>query len=583
GGGGHKQSSSAFSDSAFSNPHTQSNEINIQSLEILDSIPQSQATYSTKEHSPNEANPQLKAKSTFANRLIPQGNLKHDWLLLFIIYTLAFGLMLLNTRGYYWDDWGLIGDFSFDSMNQQFLQNGNIWYGYFEWIFISLQPYGIPLFRFFTFFSFFICGLCVYHIAKSLQILKTYELFFIVVFFLLLPFNIISRNALINAPYTLCYLLFFLAFFLVSVKSTQHILIKILTLALFFISFTMNSLLIFYILPLVYLLYTHKAYTSFKALWLWALKHFDFIFLPVVFYAIKILFFKPYGLYEGYNAVSAGGFFKAFIKTPIFSISHLLHTSFFLLGSLCVLAIIIGFCIFIYRLRYRLLAKRDMFGIGLGFIIMWAGMFSYVVVFKYVAFDTVADRFGILESLGAGIILVFFVNLLTKNTNYKMWILSILILCALHYNIISQQRVFLAYVKQVGVFEHLMQDSKFLNHDTFVIYDTNRGIYDNAFYQLNGIYAKLSHKSDKFISGDYGDIQEMVEYCKAAPTYNCWEYKGDINAYDKIFITENRNEFKHIYNFLVDLRLYVLDIFSQDSFKHKAKNRYEVVVLPPES
>ncbi|WP_236032367.1 hypothetical protein [Helicobacter cinaedi] len=116
-GGGHKQSSSAFSDSAFSNPHTQSNEINIQSLEILDSIPQSQATYSTKEHSPNEANPQLKAKSTFADRLIPQGNLKHDWLLLFIIYTLAFGLMLLNTRGYYWDDWGLIGDFSFDSMN----------------------------------------------------------------------------------------------------------------------------------------------------------------------------------------------------------------------------------------------------------------------------------------------------------------------------------------------------------------------------------------------------------------------------------------------------------------------------------
>ncbi|BBB20043.1 hypothetical protein HC081234_12200 [Helicobacter cinaedi] len=37
--------------------------------------------------------------------------------MLFIIYTLAFGLMLLNTRGYYWDDWGLIGDFSFDSMN----------------------------------------------------------------------------------------------------------------------------------------------------------------------------------------------------------------------------------------------------------------------------------------------------------------------------------------------------------------------------------------------------------------------------------------------------------------------------------
>lgn len=490
--------------------------------------------------------------------------------------------MLLNTRGYYWDDWGLIGNFSFDSMNQQFLQNGNIWYGYFEWIFISLQPYGIPLFRFFTFFSFFVCGLCVYHIAKSLQILKTYELFFIVAFFLLLPFNVISRNALINAPYTLCYLLFFLAFFIISVKSTQHILSRILTLALFFISFTMNSLLVFYILPLAYMFYIHKAYISFKALWHWIIRHFDFIILPIVFYTIKILFFKPYGLYEGYNAVSASGFFKAFIKTPIFSVLHLLHTSFFLLGSLCVIALILGAVILIYRLRHRLLAKRDIFSIGLGFIIMWAGMFSYVVVFKYVAFDTVADRFGILESLGAGIVLVFLINMLTKNANYKIWILSILTLCALHYNVISQQRVFLAYVKQVGVFEQLMQNPIFLSHDTFRIYDSNRGIYDNSFYQLNGIYAKLSNKSDKFIISDYdGDIQEMTKYCKVSPTYNCWEYNGNINAYGEIFIIDKRNEFKNIYNLLADMRLYLLDIFNLDSFKHKAHSRYEVVVLPP--
>lgn len=489
--------------------------------------------------------------------------------------------MLLNTRGYYWDDWALIGNFSFDSMNQQFLQNGNVWYGYFEWIFISLQPYGIPLFRLFTFVSFFVCGLCVYHIAKSLQILKTYELFFIAVFFLLLPFNIISRNVLINAPYTLCYLFFFLAFFLISVKSTQHIFSRILTLVLFFISFTMNSLLIFYVLPLAYMLYTHQAYTAFKAFCLWILRHIDFIILPIVFYVIKITFFKPYGLYEGYNAVSISGFFKAFIKTPIFSISHLLHTSFFLLGSVCFLALIIGLGILIYRFRHKLIEKRDIFGMGLGFLAMWAGMFSYVVVFKYVAFDSVADRFGILESLGVGIILVFLINMLTKNLQYKLWLLNIFTLCALHYNIISQHRMFLAYVKQVGIFEHLMQDSKFLHHDTFVIYDTNRGIYDNSFYQLNGIYAKLSHKSDKFISGDYGDIQEMVEYCKAAPTYNCWEYKGDINAYGKIFITENRNEFKHIYNFLADMRLYMFDIFSHDTFKKKAKSRYEVAIFPP--
>lgn len=565
--GGHKQSAPAFSKHC------------IQSLKVLESIPNStQSTYPTQK----QANPQSQQKNKFLSYLIPNGKMKHDCFLLFVIYTLAFGLMLLNTKGYYWDDWGLIGNFSFDSMNQQFLQNGNIWYGYFEWIFISLQPYGIPLFRFFTFFSFFVCALCVYHIAKSLKILKTYELFFIVAFFLLLPFNTISRNALINAPYTLCYLLFFLAFFLVSVKSTQHILGRILTLTLFFISFTMNSLLIFYILPLMYMLYTHKAYTSFKSLWIWLIKHFDFIILPIAFYAIKIIFFKPYGLYEGYNAVSASGFFKAFIKVPIFSFLHLLQTSFFLLGSLCIIAFILGAIALIYHFKHKLLTKRDMLGVGLGFIIMWAGMFSYVVVFKYSSFGNLDDRFSILESLGAGIIIVFLINMLTKNTSYKMWILSCLTLCALHYNITSQQKVFLAYLKQVSVFEQLMQNPIFLSQDTFRIYgDANRGIGGESFYQLNGIYAKLSGKSDKFISLETQATQDAVAHCKAVETYNCWEYEGDINTYTQIYITDKRNEVENIYNFLADMRLYLLNIFSPDSFKKKAMGRYEVVVLPP--
>lgn len=522
-------------------------------------------------------------KATFFNYFIPRGTIKHDWQLLFVIYAFAFGLMLLNTKGYYWDDWALIGNFSFESMNKQFLENGNVWYGYFEWIFISLQPYGIPLFRVFTFLSFFICGLCVYHIAKSLYILKTYELFFIVVFFLVLPFNTISRNILINAPYTLCYLLFFLAFLLVSMKSTKYISLRILILILFFFSFTMNSLLVFYSLPILYMLYAQKAYKSLKHLWSWVIKNLDFVILPIGFYAIKIIFFKPYGLYEGYNAVSISGVLKAFIKTPIISVLQLSHTSFILLGTLCISALIVGLIILIYRLKHKLLAQRDIIGIGLGFMIMWAGMFSYVVVFKYSLINTVADRFSILESLGAGIIVVFFINTLTKNLNYKIWILSFFTLCAIHYNIISQQRVFLAYVKQVGVFEHLMQNPIFLSYDTFRIYDSKKNIWDNAFYQLNGIYKKLSNKSDKLISLEEEslDIQELVKYCKAGEVYNCWEYNGDANSYAKIYIIDKSSDLENLYNFLGILRLYMLNLFNPSSFKEKAYNRYQVYVFAP--
>lgn len=511
--------------------------------------------------------------------------------------------MLLNTKGYYWDDWGLLGDFDFHTMNRQFVENGNIWYGYFEWIFISLQPYGIFAFRIFTFCAFFACGCMLYQILKPLQILKTYELFFITLLFLLLPFNTISRNILINAPYTLCYLLFFTGFYLLSRSVAQsestplesspprpqssqitlaRTLTRILTLTLFFVSFTMNSLLIFYALPLAYLLYTTRSYTRVRAFLNFLARHIDFLILPLLFYALKMMFFKPYGLYEGYNAISAAGFFKAFIKVPLFSLSHLIQADFLLLGGVGLLATFGALCVLAYRLKAGQILKRDIWGLGVGFLIMWAGMFSYVVVFKYASFGNIEDRFSILESLGCGVVVVFFINLLARRLALKLTLLLCLALGAIGYNISAQQTVFLAYVRQVGVFSQLMTNPIFLSHDTFRVYgDVNRDISDNSFYQLNGIYFKLSGKSDKHISPEEQATPESRALCKAWAVYGCSEYRGDIEHYGRIYITNKRAEQKSAYNFLADMRLYLLHLFAPTAFLHKAQNRYEVAISPP--
>lgn len=514
------------------------------------------------------------------------GNLKGDWWKLLLLYTLTFGLMLFNTHGYYWDDWALIGNFTFDEMNLQFDQNGNVWYGYFEWIFITLQPYGIPLFRLFTFVSFFVCGLLVYEMLRYLKLFSPLELFFIVALFLLLPFNIISRNALINAPYTLCYLLFFIAFFACAHYClNRNLILRILALVLFFISFTMNSLLVFYALPLAYMLYLSKPANSFKELlafknlFSWGIKHLDFILLPIVFYAVKISFFKPYGLYEGYNAIHLDAFLKSLIKTPIFSVIHLAQVGYILLGAFSLIVIPLSLYALYKAFKRAELNKRDVLGVVSGFVILGLGMFSYVVVYKYSTFNDLDDRFGILESLGCALVIVFGLNLLVKNTLAKLGIYVFLLIGAINAGIYAQNQLFLAYIKQIGVFEHLKENPAFENFHTFrIVGDVGGGIGDESFYQLNGLYKKYSGKSDKFISLISQADEDCRKACHLSPAYNCSQYTGDGSQY--IDITIKHLAGNNFYSFLALNRMYLYNLFSPETFIQKAKNRYEVTLSP---
>ncbi|TLD96622.1 hypothetical protein LS71_005295 [Helicobacter jaachi] len=509
--------------------------------------------------------------------------------MLFLPYLLAFGLMLLNTNGYYWDDFALIGNFSFDEMNRQFAENGNVWYGYFEWIFISMQPYGVALSRLFTFCSFFICGVIIYQILKSMRLFSAYEIYGISILFLLLPFNTISRNALINVPYTLCYLLFFVAFFaLLYFCASKNTWIKgiyrICALVCFFISFTMNSLLIFYALALAYLLYVHYANTPYKSrssssigwfmAWIW--KHIDFILLPIIFYSVKLMYFKPYGLYEGYNAVHLSALLKSFIKTPLLSLLNLVELSYILAGAIGLLALL-AVLYMLYK-RSKEICKRDVWGIIAGFIIWWLGSFSYVVVHKHTSFLDLQDRFGILESLGVAILCIFTLNAIIKSSLFKHIVLGGIILCAIEVNVAAQNTLFQAYIRQVGIFEHLKENPLFAQFDTFRIRgDVWLGIGDDSFYQLNGLYKREFGKSDKYISLDVQSGEDCREACYKSVTYNCEDYKGSAENYAIIYISRLYKDSFGL--FRSNAKMYLLNLFAPQTFKDKAKARFEVDIV----
>lgn len=511
------------------------------------------------------------------------------YVVIFIAYTLAFGLMLLNTRGYYWDDWAMIGNFSFQDANRQWLQNGNIWYGHFHWIFVSLQPYGVALFRCFTFVAFLLCGFMVYGILRSLRILTPLEALFITLLFLLLPFNTMSRNVVINSTYTLCYLLFFSAFYLLmyrqSCNSTAKVALRLIALVLFFVAFTMNSLLVFYVLPLAYMAYVELTAMHhnkpYKSLFGWFIRHIDFIALPIIFYGLKSVFFKPYGLYEGYNSLHFLALIKAMITTPILSLLDLAHIGYLLTGSLGYIALL---CLFILLLKQRRIPeKRYLLGIAFGFLVLWLGMFGYIAVNKHTTFMDLADRHGILESLGAAIIIVFVCGALLQNKLLKNLALGVLVCCTIECNIKAQDRVFRAYIWQVGVFEHLWQNPLFAQYDTLVFYqDSANIIYDNAFYQLNGIYKKHTKATDKFLATSQDDIQNTT-YCFLSPVYNCDTYKGvDSAAPAKVLITD-RTQSSGLFSLLSSLKMYGLLNIDFERFKQAAAKRFEVIIVPRES
>jgi len=106
-----------------------------------------------------------------------------------------------------------------------------------------MQAVGPWLYRLSVFVLMFGAGLCLERIlARHPQVPNSIRLL-IVIFFLTLPF-IIGRAAMITLPYSLCYIMFFLAWMLMPSQ-------KFISGLLFLASFNTNSLLVFYVLPIL--------------------------------------------------------------------------------------------------------------------------------------------------------------------------------------------------------------------------------------------------------------------------------------------------------------------------------------------
>lgn len=181
-----------------------------------------------------------------------ESNKKVFWIL-FSIYFIVNIPFLLNYNGIYWDDWVIV-DQDLETLNAMFTQA----VGYAGYIISYLHYFminylGVFSYRVLTFLLLFFSGWFVYKILSDLSIFSSKDRFFLTIFFLVAPlYN--AKVALINFPYTLFSFIFFLAFYLLS-NTYENLVIRkrIFILSLFFISFLVNSILVFYAIVLIYI------------------------------------------------------------------------------------------------------------------------------------------------------------------------------------------------------------------------------------------------------------------------------------------------------------------------------------------
>ena len=173
------------------------------------------------------------------------------WISAIVLYTISYG-WFWNVRNSYWiDDWFIFAAPNNDEIDM----NGQ---GFAPWMRLNediFEIVGPSWMRLAVFLFFFASGLFVYGISCSFPKLTQFERRSIVLLFLLLPFNS-TRVTLMVFHYSQAYFYFFFGWYLLAIsKKTSFFLLAC---ALFFLSFQMHSLVIFFVLPLLYFLRQYR-------------------------------------------------------------------------------------------------------------------------------------------------------------------------------------------------------------------------------------------------------------------------------------------------------------------------------------
>jgi hypothetical protein len=404
------------------------------------------------------------------------------------------GLLLLGNHPF-WDDWILVDRPSWLLLDT-FKQAGsffNIW-GYIHVGMLSIGPW---FYRFVTLILFYGVGYHFFRILRRSNILNEEQSNAAAILFLFFPLNL-GRNALILFPYSLCLYLFMLAWALLPTKRS-------IALSLFFVSFNINSLLVFYLLPLLEDFFNFRFDSSSdlpsrpggtaRIIVRYLSRRKITLLLPVLYLSLKIIFFRPYGYYVGYNENYS---VLNLIKSPVLQLAELGYSVYKLdLSASLFLALLIFVCFALKRIVSHQTVSLSVLSVS--FLATYIGILPYHIIGLVPTFTGWSSRHQLLMPFGLSVLLSYCIFNLSGNFSPRRIFIFILVafLVATSANSIS----FFSDSRKQRSIQELFQSSLDDNSPRLIVLvDRSQNALRRKyrFYEINGMLAKSTGNENSF-------------------------------------------------------------------------------------
>jgi len=515
--------------------------------------------------------------------------------ILLLFYFLSFWPLLVN-NGIFWDDWVLYHQTP-QTLTDLFGEAGSPPSAYFIRILVSVAPvFG----KWFVFAVYLGAMLVVYQILQDTKLFGKEESLLLTLLSAVIPFNF-ARIASVDAMYAVCYLLFLLAFLaLVKYMSGKRRRFRIVSLLLFFLSFGASSLLVFYVVALLYIGYCRRtSLGSLRGIVRTCVAHLDFLLIPVVFFAMKSLFFVPYGIYAGHNKISLDNIARSpreFLLTLGSSFADVIGRS--LIGA----AGAVGISALLLLVAYLALAGRvcegardvDAYRIrawrfALGAFLFYAGLLPYLAIGRRGATfgSEWESRDQLLLGIGAAFLLYYGLKYLFTRVHLgagpQRLVFAVLVAAFVLANMGMYVRFQADWFKEVAFIENVKAIPVIRDNTTFAVVDRaaslnamNRHI---QFYEYNGMLRQAFGTTTRLAapSVDIGVFANpaFLAMCVERPQYNFRNYVYSAPAHT-IFIDPGTRTL----GLASMARLLAEEVFKPAAFRADVKNIIDVTVEP---
>lgn len=458
------------------------------------------------------------------------------------IFYLAGNWPLLLNEGVFWDDW-MVYNMDIQGIYEQFYGNGSPYFGYMHYWLNQLPN---PPFIYHLLVVIFQLGTLFIsiEIIDSLK-WKNSSLLYIVVGLSALTPYFSAKATMICLPYVVCYFLFCLGFYLAILSfQKNNNLLRITSLIVFFISFTTNSLLVFFVVPFTIIFFLPQNYEwnrgfDFKKFLLTAVRLFDFLILPLFFFVVKKVFSPTQGLYAAYNynEITVNSLFSSplsIITTFKTSFLSLFNEMLDLLMNKSVEILIIWLFtgLMLHLVTNRKSLKLNLFKseynhwylLAIGIFLFIIGSFPYAAVRKIPYMQSYYDRFQLLLPLGSSLIFVALIFGMTKKIHVRKILLSFVVASFILLNFSYQLQYVRGWFKMESIMQNLPSISYVEENTTFLIVDRaeqwDATEKDIDFHAWNGMLKKTFGSQNRFAAEyqNFDEIMSIIDVYLEEPT-----------------------------------------------------------------